>query len=137
MSKNNKKNKKNKKNLENDNKSFVGFFPCFEFYAHKKHPLSEFSNSNKSYVNHFKKFINAALYSKTVIELKNNATGKEIKPIRQGSYESIKVNKVLKYPYQIYRVDYGDNAFRLYFGFSSENRLIHILALDVKHTYFN
>ena len=72
-----------------------------------------------------------------LIELKQKLTGKEIKPIRAGSDEAIRANKVFRYPYPVYRVDYGDNELRLYFGFSPEYKLIDVIAIDTDHSYFN
>lgn len=128
---------KTKNNTGEANIVTVGYMPCFEYYVHAKHPIDDLFKSRSSYLNHIRGFINGILDCKDLPDMKNKTTGKEIKPIRAGSDESIRVNKIFKYPYQLYRVDYGDNALRLYFGFSQEYRLIDIVAIDINHTYFN
>ena len=67
--------------------------------------------------------------------MKNKLTGKEIKAIGNNSEEAKRVNRVLKYPFQLYRVDYGDNGLRIYFGISQQYRLVDIVAIDLKHTH--
>lgn len=116
----------------------IGYLPCFEYYAHDKHPLEDlFNRAKPSYVTHIRGFMHGIYECTGLVEMKDKLTGKEIKPIRNDSDEAQRVNKVFKYPYQLYRVDYGDNGLRLYFGFSPQYRLIDMVAVDLDHTYFN
>lgn len=115
----------------------VGFMPCFEFYAHSLHPLEKFFATKPAYVTHIRKFLDTIFECETLIQMKDRITGKEIKPIRTDSDEAKRVNKALKYPRQLYRIDYGDTALRLYFGFNPQFRIVDVVAIDLDHTYFN
>lgn len=114
-----------------------GYMPCFEHYVHHHHPLDDIFSARSSYREHIKNFLSGIFECSDLIDMTNQLTGKEIKPIRAGSDESIRVNKIFRYPHQLYRVDYGNNTLRLYFGFSPEYRLIDVVAVDLNHTYFN
>jgi hypothetical protein len=111
--------------------------PCFEYYAHDRHPLNDVFQARQSFVNHVKGFLSGILECESLIDMKDRLTGKEIKAIRGDSDESRRVIRLMKYPQQLYRVDYCDNALRLYFGFNSQYRIVDVVAIDVDHTYFN
>lgn len=115
----------------------VGFMPCFEYYAHDRHPLDAFFRAKPAYVAHIRGFLDGIFQCGGLLDMKNHLTGKEIKAIHNTSEEAKRVNKVLKYPQQLYRIDYGDNTLRLYFGFNPQYKLIDIVAIDLDHTYFN
>lgn len=114
-----------------------GYFPSFDYYAHARHPLDDVFSTKSAYISHIRGFMSGIFECCSIIDMKHKLTGKEIKPIRNGSDEAKRVNKVLRYPYQLYRVDYGDNGLRLYFGISPQYRLVDIVAIDLNHTYFN
>lgn len=126
-----------KKKEVNTIQPVVGLMPCFEYYAHDKHPLDKFFKSRPSYVTHIKCFLSGIFECTGLLDMKNKLTGKEIKAIRNNSDEARRVNKAFRYPNQLYRIDYGDNELRLYFGFNPQYKLVDVVAIDIDHTYFN
>jgi hypothetical protein len=127
-----------KKNKPPKEHPVLGFLPCFEYYAHNRHPLEDiFIRAKPAYVNHIRGFLYGIYECNDLIDMRSKLTGKEIKPVRNNSEEAQRVNKAFQYPYQLYRVDYGDNSLRLYFGFIPGYRLINVVAVDLDHTYFN
>lgn len=69
-------------------------------------------------------------------ELHNQGVGKGgISVIRPESKETKKLIKQFSFPFQIYRIDYGDTKFRVIFGLSSSDgkRIAYVLAFDMNH----
>jgi hypothetical protein len=58
-----------------------------------------------------------------------------IQVIRPISRETKELIKSFSFPYDIYRIDYGDTQFRIIFGLDSSNdkRFAYILAFDMTH----
>lgn len=112
-----------------------GFLPCFSKHVDDKFALHAFYG-NHVFVSKVQEFVRAilvspnlqvlaqAIHAKGGIQIIDPVGNKDDRKLCQGlSWQTSKV----------YRVDYGDNPYRLLFGFDNDNRRCHILALDATH----
>ena len=113
-------------------KSKVGFLPCFSKYKHEEYPIRNLYQ-RVSYVNKVKVLISAMLDSQSPYELKKQIS-QEVVPIRPTSAKAKQLIKLCNTSDQIYRIDYGDNPFRIVFDLSNKERLAHIHIIDTKHS---
>lgn len=110
----------------------IGYLPCFSGYLHKHFPLKNFYQKS-SYIEKVKKLLSAFVDSESPSDLKENIGGHEVKPVRPDSNEGKKLIRLCKTNYQIYRIDYGNNPFRIVFAFSNTSRLAYIYVIDTTH----
>jgi hypothetical protein len=115
-----------------------GFLPCFSHYVFDKYPVSGLFQ-NSVYMDRLRALLSCALDAQNPCRLSaDHGIGKAIKPIRSGDAESDRIIREIDYPYQMYRIDYGDNPFRIVFGFTSTpHRVLHVLAIDVGHSTYS
>ena len=117
-------------------KSKIGFLPCFSNYNFNHFPVEDLY-SNSTAVIKVKQLISAFIDSESPYSLSEKGIGKEIKPVRPNdSGDSKELIKLLSSPqYPIFRIDYGNTAFRIVFGLYNENnkKFAYILAFDMTH----
>jgi hypothetical protein len=114
-----------------------GFLPSFEFYLFDKYPIDNLY-ANSVFFTKLQQLLNALLIIENPFLLTSQyAIGKEIQPIRPGSQESKNIINETGYPYQLYRIDYGNTPFRIIFGIENKNRIAHIVIIDTKHKTYN
>ena len=114
-----------------------GFLPCFSAYLTKKYPFSDFY-ANDVYIGKVKILLSAFVDSTTPLELKEKLGGKMVTPIRPGDSESERILKNCQSVHPLYRIDYGDNPFRIVFGLSNLEGLAYVYIIDTTHdTYSN
>lgn len=112
-----------------------GFLPCFSKHVDDKFELQIFY-ANHVFVGKVQEFVQAILVSPNLQVLGQAIHAKggiqKIDPV--GSRDDRKLCQSLSWQTsKVYRVDYGNNPYRLLFGFDNENRRCHILALDTTH----
>jgi len=112
-----------------------GFLPCFSRYKHSYFPIVNIYQK-ASYVTKVKTLISALIDSPSILSLKQNGIGKDIQTIRPTSAESKRLISLFEFDYDIYRIDYGDNPFRIIFGLSNIKREAYILAIDTTHSTY-
>jgi hypothetical protein len=111
----------------------IGFLPCFSKYRFDSYPYEKLYNNNAA-VNKVKLLMSAFIDSNSPSSL-HTQIGKEVQVIRPDSKKTKELIKFFGFPYDIYRIDYGDTPFRLIFGLENDNskRLAYILAFDMTH----
>ncbi len=114
----------------------IGFLPCFSRYNHKEYPIKG-CYSRQAYIEKVKVLVSAFLSSTDPFSLKK-AIGQEIQVLRPVNSESKKIIKMCNSSdCGIYRIDYGNNPFRIVFGLSNTSRNAYIFLIDVTHNTFN
>jgi hypothetical protein len=114
-----------------------GYFACFARYRNRIAPLVEIYEK-PSYVRRVKTLLSEIIECRDPLELKQKIGAHEIKPIRPNSREDYKVIAAIGDPQNTpYKIDYGDNPFRIYFSLSSADDLAYIYIIDTKHRYYN
>ncbi len=109
-----------------------GFLPCFSQYKHKDYPLSSFYQ-NSSYVAKVKALMSSLVDCLTP---KNASPPHDVQPIRNDSKEGKKLITMCGFPQQLYRIDYGNNPFRIVFSISPQEKLAYIHIIDTNHSTF-
>lgn len=112
-----------------------GFLPCFSKHKDKQYSLDEFY-TNPTFVSKVECFLQAILTSPSTQSLSEKIHAKGgIQPIDPlGNKDDRILCQTLGWQSsKVYRIDYGDNSFRLLFGLDNSERRCHILALDSKH----
>jgi len=90
------------------------------------------------YVRRVKEFVSEIIECRSPQEVKQKIGAHEIKPIRPNSGEDKKVIRTVSdSTTTLYKIDYGRNTFRLYFGFSSVDNFAYIYIIDTKHRFYN
>lgn len=114
----------------------IGFLPCFSRYNHKAYPITG-CYSRSSYIDKVKVLVSAFLSSPSPLSLKENI-GQEIQTLRPTDSESRKIINMCDSTdcSGVYRIDYGNNPFRIVFGLSNANRNAYIFLIDVNHNTF-
>lgn len=112
-----------------------GFLPCFSKYKHSHFPVSKIY-IKPAYVTKVKCLMSALIDSPSILDLKRNGIGKDIQTIRPTSGESKRLIALFGFQYDIYRIDYGDNPFRIIFGLSVDKREAYIFAFDTSHSSY-
>ena len=118
-----------------------GYLPCFSEYRFRLFPYEKLYDS-PSAVAKVKQLLSAFVdsYDPPRQLHQNNGIGKGgISPVRPSdSKEAHDLIKQIAYPFQIYRIDYGDTKFRVIFGLSTAEgrRIAHVLAFDTDHKTF-
>jgi len=116
--------------------SSIGFLPCFSDYKHKEFPITPLYE-NTSYVDKVKRLLSSLVDLENPMYLSSKCgVGKEIQPIRPDSKEGKRLINLFATPYQLYRIDYGNNPFRIIFAISNTDRMAFVLAFDLKHNTF-
>ena len=111
----------------------IGHLPCFSNYLHDDFPLGNFYPTPSS-VRRVKDLLSALVDSASPQDLKQNIGAHGIAPVRPDSREGKELINLCNSPYQIYRIDYGDNPFRIVFAFArAPGNLAYIYAIDVSH----
>lgn len=112
-----------------------GFLPCFSRHQDNHFSIAEFYK-NPTFVGKVEEFVKAIITSQGTQALKDKIHPKggiqTIDPLRNSDDKAL----CLRLGWQeskIYRVDYGDNTFRILFGLDHAERRCHILALDTNH----
>jgi len=119
----------------------IGYLPCFSAYDFRHFPYEKLYD-NSSAVAKVQQLLAAFVnsYDPPRQLHRDNGIGKGgITPIRPGdSKEATELIRLLGYPFQIYRIDYGDTKFRVVFGLSTADnrRIAHVLAFDTDHKTF-
>jgi len=115
-----------------------GFVPCFSYYCFNRYPILGLY-SNQVYVEKLRQLLRCALVVVNPTQLcKQFGVGKEIQPIRPTDHQSKRIIRDAGgYPYQMYRIDYGDMPFRIVFGIQPNPRIIHIIMIDTKHKTYS
>lgn len=108
-----------------------GFLPCFSVYREDKFPIEKLYEKNQ-YVDKAKLLISSLIDSKSPFDLKTKI-GQEIKAIRPESKEEKYLISLFSSPHELYRIDYGNNPFRVVFGLSHQRRMAFIYAFDTNH----
>jgi hypothetical protein len=119
-------------------KSHIGFLPCFSKYEFARFPYERLYGSAAA-VAKVKQLMSDFVDSNGPQELHGQGVGKGgITAIRPNSKDAKKLIELFSFPYQIYRVDYGDTKFRVIFGLSSSDgkRIAYVLAFDMNHETF-
>lgn len=109
----------------------IGFLPCFSCYRHKCYPIGDFYQT-PSYITKVKNLLSALVDSVSPRELKQQI-GQIIKPVRPNSKEEKRIISLCSTTDQLYRIDYGNNPFRIVFSLSNRERLAYIHIIDVTH----
>lgn len=112
-----------------------GFLPCFSRHVDSKFDVDAFYG-NHVFVTKVQEFMRAVLISPTTQALAAEIHAKGgIQPIDpMGNVDDRKLCLSLGWQSsKVYRVDYGDNAYRLLFGLDNVNKRCYILALDTFH----
>jgi len=113
----------------------TGFLPCFSKYDFRHYPIENLYCNNTA-VSKVKQLVSALIDSNGPEVLSKQGIGKGgIKVIRPTSKEAIELIKSFEFPYNIYRIDYGDTPFRIIFGLYNGNgkRIAYIFAFDMVH----
>lgn len=113
-----------------------GFLPCFSQYLFDDFP-SERLYQYPQFVEKVKNLLSNLVDSKGPFDLKNKGIGKEIQTIRPNDSESKWIINKCSFPHNLYRIDYGNNPFRIIFGLSNENRIAFIFAFDTDHSTYS
>lgn len=114
-----------------------GFLPCFSKYKFDNYPIQNLYAEN-SQVEKVKRLLSALVDTINPLELtKKYGVGKEIQTIRPDSRDGKQIIKMCSFPYNLYRIDYGDTPFRIIFGITNEPRIAYIFAFDTKHSTFS
>lgn len=113
-----------------------GFLPCFHLHQDSAFPLDNFYE-NTAFINKVEAFLSAILTSANLAELGNKISARGgiqvIDP--HGNRPDRELCQRLGWQKgKVYRIDYGDNPYRLLFGLDSQARRCYILALDALHT---
>jgi hypothetical protein len=115
--------------------SVSGFLPCFSKHIDHKFPLTDLY-ANSAFVLKVEVFMQAIITSPStqILNSKIHAKG-GIQPIDpNGNRDDRNLCQLLGWQTsKIYRVDYGDNPYRLLFGLDNVNRRCYVLALDSTH----
>jgi hypothetical protein len=93
--------------------------------------------NNNAAVNKVKLLMSAFIDSNSPQALSKQGIGKGgIKVIRPIGREAKELIKSFSFPYDIYRIDYGDTRFRIIFGLDNDNdkKIAYILAFDMTHS---
>jgi hypothetical protein len=112
-----------------------GFLPCFSRHKDGHFPITSFY-ANSIFVGKVEVFLTAIVTSPTTQVLRDKIHPKGgIQPIDPlGNKDDRALCQKLGWQdSKVYRVDYGDNSFRLLFGLDNTDRRCHILALDTNH----
>lgn len=112
-----------------------GFLPCFSKHKDKEYHPDAFY-SNKAFVGKLKKFLYEIVESPNIFELSKAIQSKggiqHIDP--NGNINDKKLCQKLGWvESKVYRVDYGNNPYRLLFSLDNSKRRCYILALDANH----
>jgi len=115
-----------------------GFLPCFSHYLNREYPLEDVYSQN-SYVTKAKNLLSALFDIENPYNLTRDCgVGKEIQPIRPDSAEGKRLVSQCCFPFgNLYRIDYGDNPFRIIFGTTNSDRRAYIFGFDTKHKSFS
>lgn len=113
-----------------------GFLPCFSKYLFEHYPIDRLYEHSQ-FVEKVKHLLSNFIDCESPVDLKKRGVGKEIKPIRPDDRESIRIIKQCSSPKNLFRIDYGDNPFRIIFSLSNEDRLAHIFAFDTTHSTYS
>lgn len=112
-----------------------GFLPCFSRHIDKSFPVEDFY-ANSVFVTKLQEFVAAIVDSPSIDILKGRIHPKggiqQIDPSRNAKDREL-CSRLNWTDGKIYRVDYGDNAYRLVFGLEVNKSRCYILALDSKH----
>jgi hypothetical protein len=112
-----------------------GFLPCFSRHQDGKYAIDIFYGNNV-FVSKLQEFAHAIIVSPTtqILAEKIHAKGgiQPIDPI--GNVDDRKLCQSLGWQSsKVYRVDYGDNPYRLLFGLENVEKRCYVLALDTNH----
>lgn len=124
-----------KKNNQEKKEPLSGFLPCFSKHSDNKYTLDNFYG-NHVFVNKLQEFAKAIIIAPTTQVLSELIHPKGgIQPIDpMGNVDDRKLCQSLGWQNgKVYRVDYGDNPYRLLFGLDNQERRCYILALDTNH----
>lgn len=125
----------NKKGQKNKNPPLDGFLPCFSKHVDGKFTLETFYG-NKVFVGKVREFMQAILVSPSTQILNQYIHAKGgIQPIDPiGNAADRELCQSLGWQSsKVYRVDYGNNPYRLLFGLDNVEKRCYILALDTTH----
>lgn len=112
-----------------------GFLPCFSRHKDNRFPLVEFY-ANSVFITKLECFLSAVVTSPStqILESKIHAKGgiQTIDPV--GNKDDRELCQMLGWQSgKVYRVDYGDSAYKLLFGLDNEEQRCYVLALDTNH----
>ena len=113
-----------------------GFLPCFSQYLSKDFPIEKLYDQSQ-FIEKTKQLLSNLIDCESPLDLKNRGIGKEIQTIRPDSSESIRIINMCSFPKNLYRIDYGNNPFRIVFGLSNTDRLAYIFAFDTTHSTYS
>ena len=125
----------NKKGQKNKIPPLDGFLPCFSKHVDGKFTLETFYE-NKVFVGKVREFMQAILVSPSTQILNQHIHAKGgIQPIDPiGNAADRELCQSLGWQSsKVYRVDYGNNPYRLLFGLDNVEKRCYILALDTTH----
>lgn len=112
-----------------------GFLPCFSKHVDHKFTIDIFYG-NHVFVNKVQEFMHAIVVSPSTQALNEliHAKGgiQAIDPIGNSDDKAL-CQSLGWQSSKVYRVDYGDNAYRLLFGLDNQEKRCYILALDTTH----
>ena len=131
---NSKKNGSNKTRGQ-DKTQLSGFLPCFSKHVDNKFTIDLFY-SNQVFVGKVREFMHAIVASPNTQSLNELIHAKGgIQPIDpMGNSDDKKLCQELGWQgSKVYRVDYGNNPYRLLFGLDNVEKRCYILALDTTH----
>jgi len=125
-----------KKNGQNDKSSQqIGFLPCFSKHVDSKFAVGDFY-CNSVFVTKVQEFSHAIVTAPNIPALKDKIHPKGgiqiIDPAKNKTDRDL-CESLGWQTSKVYRVDYGDNAYRLLFGLNNVDRRCYILALDTTH----
>lgn len=112
-----------------------GFLPCFSRHRDGHYSVETFY-ANPAFVSKVESFLQAIITSPTTQILKDKIHPKGgIQPIDPFGNADDKAlcQKLGWQESKVYRVDYGNNTYRLLFGLDNAQKRCHILALDTNH----
>lgn len=118
------------------------YVPCFEYYCSNRHPFDEIDNCPdfKSIVNHLKTLFEQIITCSNILQLKLVIGAKGGIDRLPNSGDGPKIKKLMSaqgYSQQIYKIDYGNSKYKIYYGIRPESRKFDVLIIDANHIYFN
>lgn len=129
------KNNGSKKDKGDKKAPLSGFLPCFSKHVDEKFELEVFYG-NHVFVSKVQEFMHAIVISPSTQALNQLIHAKGgIQPIDPiGNPDDKALCQSLGWQSsKVYRVDYGDNPYRLLFGLNNQEKRCYILALDTTH----
>ena len=114
--------------------SAKGYLPCFSKHQDKKYPIKEFY-ANRTFVNKIVNFLQVIVTLDDVYKLREHMSIKNSpSKIDSTNKQDQKVINSLGWEgSHIYKLDFGNVPYRLYFGLDTEQSRCYILGLDAKH----